>query len=109
LFCEQKAELIAAAGYVELAHFGVELLLGAFIGVLYGRARRWRRELAALETDQGLTKKKFEAATAGLHIRLLSVEQRSRPLPATAAPTPQRSLSRGEMDLLMKIRRLREE
>jgi|GEM_PF-6706050 len=97
---------------------------------LYRRAGALRRDILALELEHGLMKKRFEAATGGLHVRLLQVERRLRPIGAavsqrTAASAPdlgasagageeqipppleaKNQLSRGEMELLKKIRRL---
>jgi hypothetical protein len=97
-------------------HLAVELLLAALVWVLLRRLHAARQAARALETELGLVKKRFEAATSGLHIRLLDVERRSKlaagaaagasPRPASPQPAP---LNRGESDLLRKVRQLRGE
>jgi hypothetical protein len=116
---------------LELIHIGVETILAGLVWVLFRRAEAARCEIIAREAECGLIKKRFEAATAGLHFRLLHVErlwkqaaawkapiQSRREWPASPPPAraangnPRGSavartqLSRGEMDLLLKVRQL---
>ncbi|HYM10983.1 MAG TPA: hypothetical protein VEU62_09625 [Bryobacterales bacterium] len=120
---------------LQLIPLALEAILAALVWLLYRRAGGARRDLLALETAQGLMKKRFEAATAGLHLRLLHVERQLRQAPPeipsagrvalrtvethersivppavrplAADPThPRDRLSRGEMDLLRKVRQL---
>jgi hypothetical protein len=114
-----------------LVHIAVESVLAALVWALSRRASACRRRMIVLETAQELMKKKFEAATAGLHLRLLWLERQCRQSPARPRPDaagwqaelakalesepdgkparpPQdkRRLSRGELELQEKIRRL---
>ncbi len=94
-------------------HFAIEAVLAALICILYRRGAAARRATIVLETEHGLVKKRFEAATAGLHFRLLQVEKRLRELlRGTATPETRlpgaTQLSRGEMALLMKVRQISE-
>jgi len=108
------------------SHVAITTLLAALVWMLYRRQYSLRRRLTALESELGLVKKRFEAATAGLHIRVLTVEKYarqgravtpsaagaaavgSRRLPAggPAEPPPPAALSPGEQDLWRKLRRL---
>lgn len=88
-------------------HMVVEVVLAGLVWVLLHRLHTARRWLTALETELGLVKKRFEAATAGFHIRLLQVEKQTKMAASAAAGAgrvPQ--LNRGEYDLMMKVRRL---
>lgn len=110
---------------LDVIHFTLEGALAGLAGMLFRRLDAARRQIVALETAQGAIRRRFEAATAGLHTRLLTVERASkqlhtvsnanasparRPAPellrgggALAAKT---QLSRGEMELLTKVRQL---
>jgi hypothetical protein len=90
-------------------HLAVELVLAAVVWVLLRRLHTARQSARALETELGLVKKRFEAATSGLHIRLLEVERRTKPAAGAAAAgaSPRPPLNRGEWDLLRKVRELR--
>src|SRR5262245_49410351 len=97
--------------HTHLIHFAIEAALAVLMWVLHWRGEAIRRRAVALETEHGLVKKRFEAATAGLHFRLLHVEKRLKELlRGTAAPETRMSgmaeLSRGEMALLMKVREI---
>ncbi len=109
---------------------GVAALAAFALGVLYRWASALRRDILALELEHGLMKKRFEAATGGLHVRLLQVERRLRPIAAAVSLQTgvsaadlrasagagearilpplgaKNQLSRGEMELLKKIRQL---
>jgi hypothetical protein len=102
---------------LHVIHFTVEAILVALIGVLFRRLEAARREMRALGTAQGLMKRRFEAATAGLHTRLLAVERAVKQHAAAARPTlelvrsgdpaiKKTQLSRGELEVLMKVRQL---
>ena len=121
-----------------LIHLIAETILAGLLWILYRRLIAWQKRLEALENEQALSRKRNEAATAGLHIRLLAVERHARqaaaapgpirvlavskPAAAAAAPprrdgaapqpepgpaAPLSQLSRGERDLLAKLRQLR--
>ncbi len=97
---------------IQLLHVTAETMLAALVWVLYRRQNGAARRLAALEAEQGLARKRTEAATGGLHIRLLGLERSGRQAAAPAAvtaplpPAPKPQLNRGELDLLMKVRQL---
>ena len=96
---------------LQLIYITFEAILAALVWLLYRRSGQARRERIELEAAQGLMKKRFEAATAGLHFRLQQVERQLKQAPAAArreAPAgliaARAPLSRGEADLLMKVR-----
>jgi len=111
---------------LHVGHVVVEAALAALVWVLLRRWNAAQRLAAALEIELGLVKKRFEAATAGFHIRLLQVERQSkstvaaatasvgsgRTFPPAASPsrhaTEAPALNRGEWDLMMKVRQLTE-
>lgn len=111
---------------LNLIHFTFEAILAGLVWLLYRRAASWCAQAAALEAEQGVIQKKFEAATAALHLRLQHAERQlstfhpslNPPLPSSrrpqylpaapksGAPLPR---SRGELELRMKIERLSQE
>ena len=120
------SELLTTINDLHLIHFTLEALLAVLAWVLFRRLDAARRRIGALETAQGLMKRRSEAATAGLHSRLLHVErQLKQPLASppgslgagkrtngaeslkpSGAMVARTQLSRGEFDLLMKVRQL---
>ena len=96
------------------AHILVEAVLAALVWVLLSRLHAARKTAMVLQTELGLVKKRFEAATAGFHIRLLQVEKQTKVAAGAAAGagrsaqvlslSPQ--LNRGEYDLMRKVRQL---
>lgn len=109
--------MMAIINDLHVIHFTAEAILLALIGVLFRRLETARREMRAFETAQGLMKRRFAAATAGLHVRLLAVERAVKEHAAAARPAPELArggeaavsktqLSRGELELLMKVRQL---
>jgi len=95
------------AQLLHAVHLAVEAALAALLWVLLRRVYGSRKRLTVLETEVGLVKKRFEAATAGFHIRLLQVERQTKRVAAAAAAAslpPQ--ANRGEYELRMKIRQL---
>ena len=95
------------AQLLHVVHLTMEAALAALIWVLLRRVYASRQRLTVLETELGLVKKRFEAATAGFHIRLLHLEQQTKRAAAAAAvaslPHPG---NRGEYELRMKVRQL---
>jgi len=98
--------------HLHIFHIAVELMLASAVLMLAQRLHSRRRSLTAIETELGLIKKRYEAATAGFHIRLLRVEAQSRMGTATAGTARSGrtgtvvQFNRGERELLMKVRRL---
>ena len=109
-------------------HIGVEIVLAGLVWLLLRRQNNSRALMAVVEAGLGLVKKRFEAATMGLHIRLLLAERQLKgtqgALPGSFAVVkrshvlrwPRRQetgdppqLSRGEMDLLHKVRQISQE
>ncbi len=95
----------------QFLHFAIEAVLAAVVCLLYRRGESIRRRGIRLETEHGLVKKRFEAATAGLHIRLLQVEMRLKERRRSSAPpeacvADAAQFSRGELALLMKVRQI---
>jgi hypothetical protein len=88
-------------------HLAVETALAGLIWVLLRRIYCSRKRLVVLEAEVGLVKKRFEAATAGFHIRLLHLEQQTKRAAAAVAVAgiPHQG-NRGEYELRMKIRQL---
>jgi hypothetical protein len=85
----------------------VETALAGLVWVLLRRIYCSRKRLVVLETEVGLVKKRFEAATAGFHIRLLHLEQQTKRAAAAVAGTSlPHQANRGEYELRMKIRQL---
>ncbi len=95
------------APLLHLVHLAVETALAALIWILLRRLYASRQRLRVLETEVGLVRKRFEAATAGFHIRLLHLEQQTKRAAATAAVAllPHQG-NRGEYELRMKVRQL---
>lgn len=113
-----------------LIHFTVEAGLAAVVWLLYRRLEAVRSELPAIGATQEKAKRRSEAATGGLHMRLLTVERylrqthaqahaaapaaapvarRTAPAEAAApaaAIAPKGQLTRGEMDLFLKVRQM---
>lgn len=95
------------AQLLHMVHLAVETALAALIWVLLRRVYASRKRLMVLETEVGLVKKRFEAATAGFHIRLLHLEQQTkRAAAAVAVASLPHQVNRGEYELRMKIRQL---
>ena len=103
---------------------GVEAALAGLAWWLYCRGETIRGRLADWETEHGLTQKKLETAVGDLHQRLQQAEKRWQAPPARKEPgvprlpeparyakalaprTEALALSRGERDLLAKVREL---
>lgn len=94
--------------YVFIVIEGVLAGLCALVWLLWRHADHQRRRLAALETEQGLLRKKLDAAVEDLNRRLERAE-RLPPRPARPAPVATAGrLPRRAVELLEKVRRLRE-
>jgi len=114
--------------WMHIGHVAIEAALAALAWVLYRRLNHAWRLLAVVETELGLARKRFEAATSGFHIRLLAVERQSKLSAGAAAgagwsqaraglaappagalvrrPSEPVRLNRGEWDLMRKVRQL---
>ncbi len=108
-------------GYIQI---GVEAALAGLVWWLFCRDEALRGRLAAVETAQNLTQEKLAAAVGDLHQRLQQAEKRGQSPPARGEPdAPQIAeavrrrraassradtlgLSRGERDLLVKVKEL---